>query len=572
MAINPPARDAKTGNCSLQARVKVLEQILWLHSIDIDVSAAQLLEEKAMPATTSSTVGTDASSAFGKLCVAFEGILASNESLNFDRDGEARYFGSTSGRPDFTASDVPHAYPQLIDEAPITGELESHLIDLYFKWEQPWFQVVDETLFRESRKSNGRYFSPLLLNCILAMGARYSDRPEVRTDPNDPNTAGRIFLDAAEVLLYFDIKRPTITTLQAVAIMGTVYVAFGQDAAGWLHSGMANRLVLDMGLHLDSGTLASSHVLLEKIILNLYAPKRLALQSQRRRFFESCLLALKSWHYGLADDLKPTRSGVKNAFPQAYTLSMVYNTAILLLTKPYLKELHTQDPSALSDPQQRRLRREDDDLLRKASKVSLEAAKHICSLGDQYREVFGSFRLSPITATHSTLSAVLALITAHPSPPEAVSLLDMDRIESCLKTLQELSTAWTPPKRYHANVLCMLRNHQARQPNSASTPSRLAPNQQDPADINHVLSQLGLTETIESNENQLADEPMWAPGTGNEAGTGGFLGIGDMSSWVNDAIQLDLCGPMLWNSNLWDQVDPNFQVPNDVLGQERSQE
>ena len=60
----------------------------------------------------------------------------------------------------------------------ITEELESHLIELYFTCDQPWYQVVNEKLFRESRAAKGRYFSPLLLNCILCVGARYSHRSQ----------------------------------------------------------------------------------------------------------------------------------------------------------------------------------------------------------------------------------------------------------------------------------------------------------------------------------------------------------------------------------------------------------
>lgn len=98
------------------------------------------------------------------------------------------------------------------------------MLQLYFTWEQPWYQVVDEELFRKSKRTNGRYFSPLLLNCILALASRLSDRPEVRVDAQDPSTAGRVFLDAAEVLLHFEIRSPTITTLQSLAILGTLYV------------------------------------------------------------------------------------------------------------------------------------------------------------------------------------------------------------------------------------------------------------------------------------------------------------------------------------------------------------
>lgn len=102
--------------------------------------------------------------------------------------------------------------------------LRSHLIDLYFEWEQPWLQVVNETLFRDSMRNGGRYFSPLLLNCILALASRYCDRIEVRSDPNDSNTAGKIFLERAERLIQNDLRWPKITTIQSLAIIGMAYI------------------------------------------------------------------------------------------------------------------------------------------------------------------------------------------------------------------------------------------------------------------------------------------------------------------------------------------------------------
>jgi hypothetical protein len=97
----------------------------------------------------------------------------------------------------------------------------------------------------------------------------------VRSDPNDSNTAGKIFLDQAEKLLQNDLKWPKITTIQSLAIMGMAYIvslmspfpeepvpnirqAMGSDAAGWLHQGMANRLALDMGFNMDPSVLSGA--------------------------------------------------------------------------------------------------------------------------------------------------------------------------------------------------------------------------------------------------------------------------------------------------------------------------
>lgn len=59
---------------------------------------------------------------------------------------------------------------------------------------------------------------------ILAVGSRYSDRIDVRSDPDDPNTAGKFFLEQAKRRLYSEMERPNLTTIQALAIIGIFYV------------------------------------------------------------------------------------------------------------------------------------------------------------------------------------------------------------------------------------------------------------------------------------------------------------------------------------------------------------
>jgi hypothetical protein len=47
---------------------------------------------------------------------------------------------------------------------------------------------------------------------------------EVRTDPNDSNTAGKMFIEKAERLIQNDLRWPKITTIQSLAIMGMAYI------------------------------------------------------------------------------------------------------------------------------------------------------------------------------------------------------------------------------------------------------------------------------------------------------------------------------------------------------------
>ncbi|KAF7171359.1 hypothetical protein CNMCM5623_003755 [Aspergillus felis] len=466
-------------------RIEFLEDFLAKRGIDPD--ADKSLEEDA----------AEVSSYMEALCDQFKGRLALDESLNFDDDGEMRFFGPTSGRLQFVAQDATpekeskarvefEPFASNADDAFIPTELENHLIDLYFTWEQPWYQIVDEDLFRDSMANRGRYFTPLLLYSILAMGSRYSDRVETRTDANDPNTAGRFFFEQAKTLLHREMERPRVTTIQALGLIGMFYIATGADAAGWLHHGMANRLSLDMGLNLDpaafdralsasyTGRVCSmldvqgsvnlpSHAepssprqqailslqtaliricqIYEKIFMSLWAPKPSLNQRQRPAFLKSCLLDLKTWLYDLPPEL---RIDQPNHLPHAYTLHMVYHTVRILLAKPFTiaHQSASSDTGANAGVQKH------------AQSVSTDSARAICTIAQKYRQQFGSFHLSPITATHCTLSAATVLL-------EDIDGEDMlpsqkSRLEVCVGVLQELAGSWQPARHTGNNLQRLL--------------------------------------------------------------------------------------------------------------------
>lgn len=245
----------------LQNRVKLLEEVLQLNSIDIEASIAQIRErgseeeEQVHGAYIATCQAPDSRPNVGK--PEMQGALYPEQpgpEVDLMDEDQMRFFGTASGRldlqpsrpaidastPDHESNQTPservinpsqrrfNAYSQsLATEAlqSLAPELVEHLIDLYFEWEQPWFQILDEELFRSSRQQHGRYYSPVLLCCIIALASRYSDRTEVRSDPGEPNTAGIVFIEHAEALIHFDLKWPSITTIQSLAIMAIFYVA-----------------------------------------------------------------------------------------------------------------------------------------------------------------------------------------------------------------------------------------------------------------------------------------------------------------------------------------------------------
>jgi hypothetical protein len=223
--------------------------VLQLHEIDIDASIACITAQK------------DKSEA-GLPSPDVECQKDSQDVLHC-RDRDEPFFGATSGRlelptkpnvallsynnnPHISCSEDKLMVPQnqlqglFSPEAQTLGpgsnksaELQETLINLFFEWEQPWLQVVDEALFRDSRRSNGRYHSALLIDCMMALASRYSDRPDIRSDPRDSNTAGIAFMQSAEVRLQTDLKWPTITTVQSLAIMAIFYVVRTSKYVSW---------------------------------------------------------------------------------------------------------------------------------------------------------------------------------------------------------------------------------------------------------------------------------------------------------------------------------------------------
>lgn len=223
--------------------------MLQHHEIDIDASIARITEQKAKSEAGLPSPDVE--------------CQKDSQHVSHRRDHDEPFFGATSGRLELlTKPDValqsynndPHIpssedklmIPQnqlqglLSPEAQTLAldsnkcaELQENLIRLYFEWEQPWLQVVDEVLFRDSRRSNGRYHSALLLDCMMALASRYSDRPDVRSDPRNSNTAGMTFMRSAEVRLQGELKWPTITTVQSLAIMAIFYVVCTSKCFLW---------------------------------------------------------------------------------------------------------------------------------------------------------------------------------------------------------------------------------------------------------------------------------------------------------------------------------------------------
>ncbi|KAI7855623.1 fungal-specific transcription factor domain-containing protein [Circinella umbellata] len=128
-------------------------------------------------------------------------------------------------------------------------DLSRHLINLYFEHFYPVLPLFYKKILTSSLNSPLEPISPLLLNAIYAVASRVSPDVRVRADPQSPDTAGDIFFERAKRLLddYYDV--PRISTVQALLLLATHQHGTMKYVRGWLYSGMAFRMALDLGLH-----------------------------------------------------------------------------------------------------------------------------------------------------------------------------------------------------------------------------------------------------------------------------------------------------------------------------------
>lgn len=174
-------------------------------------------------------------------------------SLNIGEDGETKYFGSRSNFsllrsrlvqwPSVSTAELRTRAGEAVERlglrVDITDELRDHLLELYWRWQNPWQYIIIKDLFTRDLNAGvySQYAPPVVLFSVLALAARYSDRPELRTDPDDPNTAGNALAEQAKMLLFFESQAPTVTAVQAAALLALRETATDKESLGWLYCG-----------------------------------------------------------------------------------------------------------------------------------------------------------------------------------------------------------------------------------------------------------------------------------------------------------------------------------------------
>ncbi|KAJ5624418.1 hypothetical protein N7510_000727 [Penicillium lagena] len=146
------------------------------------------------------------------------------------------------------------AFSHLTQYTDVGLDVCSTLLQIFWTWQAPLHNYVYRRCFYRDMALSGPYFSPFLLNAIFAHASRH-------TKDEDPRFAGaergEHFLREAKQLLLVEMEqeKPKICTIQGLLILGGRQCAIGKSSEGWLYTGMAIRMITDLGIHLYRGNL-----------------------------------------------------------------------------------------------------------------------------------------------------------------------------------------------------------------------------------------------------------------------------------------------------------------------------
>ncbi|KAG2415382.1 hypothetical protein HFD88_006573 [Aspergillus terreus] len=204
----------------------------------------------------------------------------------------------------------------------VDPELGMHLLSLHWNRQHHSFLITYRPAFMRDMATNGPYFSKLLLNAIYFGASKFSNRPEVRKDPNDARTAGWTFRMRVKELLGSALDRSEITTIQALLVMTSSLFALGDErSAAWLYAGTAFRMIIDLGMHVDATMLPNMRRLSQEDV------------EIRRRVF---------WGAFVVDKIQSLYQGRPASLQH-------FDTKVLLSFLDHYEELEPWQPFAYSD-------------------------------------------------------------------------------------------------------------------------------------------------------------------------------------------------------------------------------
>ncbi|KAL2832653.1 fungal-specific transcription factor domain-containing protein [Aspergillus pseudoustus] len=117
-----------------------------------------------------------------------------------------------------------------------------HLLDIYFNRIHFTYLFSYRPAIMDSLITKGPYCNVLLLAAVYFSSSTFSDRAAVRAQRDQ-------FYSSFRLALVDHIDKPSVPSAVGLLLCSAALVACGRLSAGWVMSGMAYRMMLDLGCH-----------------------------------------------------------------------------------------------------------------------------------------------------------------------------------------------------------------------------------------------------------------------------------------------------------------------------------
>ncbi|KAJ5491293.1 hypothetical protein N7539_002860 [Penicillium diatomitis] len=139
-----------------------------------------------------------------------------------------------------------------------TGMLDQepfqYLLDSHWCWIQPLFNFIYRPAFTRDMKIQGPYYSDALMNAILSHSVRWC-KAEPQIGPLLDSYEGGALFSRRAVSGLFEIVQSgqaSVPTVQTLLLLSAQECGKGNRTQAWLYSGMAFRMLEDLGISIDS--------------------------------------------------------------------------------------------------------------------------------------------------------------------------------------------------------------------------------------------------------------------------------------------------------------------------------
>ncbi|KAJ0135581.1 hypothetical protein HZ326_21405 [Fusarium oxysporum f. sp. albedinis] len=256
------------------------------------------------------------------------------------------------------------------------------------------------------------------------------------------DSQGQMHADRAEAIVMECCRTiPNTVTAQALAILTWRELALENENNAWLYNSMAASLIVHLGLHVSS---------LENVMQIPIGPPSDSIEKSVRvqTFWSVFLMDSYSFEFGELEHferhqlLSEARDHHMNFFrqmgrdlelrknnmnPQVILLHMVYNMSLLLIHRPYLRELNGSAAHQLS------------------IRTNMTSAHALVRLIRQYDKE-AKMENAPFFAIHCVLTAAVSLLLNATSTNSTIRSQSVHRFRVCVDALEKMKR-WTRARR-----------------------------------------------------------------------------------------------------------------------------